>query len=91
VDEGDTEAERFFRRKAAWRFADALADFGAVPPEERAVITYLIGELWRRIGDDAQAARWFEQVAEEVTEPAAQGWVVDVAEQQRVQPREWFT
>jgi hypothetical protein len=91
VDEGDTEAERFFRRKAAWRFADALADFGAVPPEERAVITYLIGELWRRIGDDAQAVRWFEQVAEEVTEPAAQGWVVEVAEQQRVEPREWFT
>lgn len=91
VDEGDTEAERFFRRKAAWRFADALASYDGVAPEERAVITYLVGELWRRIGDDDQADRWFDLVADEVTEPSAQRWVLDVAAQQKVKPREWFT
>lgn len=91
VDEGDTEAERFFRRKAAWRFADALAIYDGVPPEERAVITYLVGELWRRAGDHDQAQRWFDMVAEEVTEPSAQSWVLEVAEQQKVKPREWFT
>jgi uncharacterized protein (DUF2225 family) len=90
VDEGDTEAERYFRRKAAWRFADALAQFDGVPPEERAVITYLIGELWRRIGDDVLAQQWFDRVAEEVTEPAAQSWVLEVADQQKREPREWF-
>jgi hypothetical protein len=50
-----------------------------------------VGELWRRVGDDAQAAQWFNRVAAEVTEPPAQRWVLEVAEQQRVQPREWFT
>jgi uncharacterized protein (DUF2225 family) len=90
VDEADTEAERFFRRKAAWRFADALEAFDGVPMEERAVITYLIGELWRRIGDHAQADSWFARVADEVTEPVAQSWVLEAADQQRTEPREWF-
>lgn len=91
VDEGDTEAERYFRRHAAWSFAAALDSYDGVPPDERAVITYLIGELWRRIGDNERAESWYERVAEEVTEPNAQSWVLEVAEQQRVQPREWFT
>jgi uncharacterized protein len=90
VDEGDTEAERFFRRKAAWHFEAALESYDGVPQDERAVITYLVGELWRRIGDNAAAQRWFERVADEVTEPTVQGWVLEVAEQQRMQPREWF-
>ena len=91
VDEGDTEAERYFRRHAAWRFAEALEAYDSVPAEQRAVITYLIGELWRRIGDDAQARRWFDRVADEVIEPSTQRWVLEVAAQQKVQPREWFT
>lgn len=91
VDEADTEAERYFRRHAAWRFAEALDAWDGVPADERAVITYLIGELWRRIGDEAQAEMWFDRVATEVTEPAAQGWVLEVAEQQKLEPREWFT
>lgn len=91
VDEGDTEAERFFRRKAAWRFADSLSEYDGVPTEERAVITYLIGELWRRIGDDAQAQQWFDRVEEEVTERDEQLWVIEVADQQKREPREWFS
>ena len=90
VDERDTEAERYFRRKAAVRFAEALDGFDGVSAEERAVITYLIGELWRRIGDDAQARSWYDRVPNEVTEPDAQAWVLEVAQQQRLSPREWF-
>ena len=33
VDEGDIEAERFFRRKAAWKFEEALGSFDGVPRE----------------------------------------------------------
>jgi hypothetical protein len=54
------------------------------------VITYLVGELWRRIGDDVQADQWFAQVSDEVTEPVAQSWVLEAADQQRTAPREWF-
>jgi uncharacterized protein (DUF2225 family) len=90
VDEGDTEAERFFRRKAAWKFEEALASYDGVAREERAVLTYLVGELWRRVGDDCQAATWFNLVSSEITDPATQQWVIDAAHQQRDCPREWF-
>jgi uncharacterized protein (DUF2225 family) len=90
VDEGDVEAERYFRRHAAWKFDEALGAYDAVPREERAILTYLVGELWRRIGDSRMAGTWFDQVAEEVIDVESQQWVIDAAEQQRLNPREWF-
>jgi len=90
VDESDTEAERFFRRKAAWKFEEALASYDGVAREERAVLTYLVGELWRRVGDDRQATAWFNRVGSEISDPATQQWVLDAARQQRDCPREWF-
>ena len=90
VDEGDTEAERFFRRRAAWMFERALSSYDGVALEERAVLTYLVGELWRRTGDTKAATSWFDRVADEVTDPQNQQWVVDAAKQQRDCPREWF-
>ena len=90
VDEGDVEAERYFRRKAAWKFEEALESFDGVAREERAVLTYLVGELWRRIGDNAKAAEWFNQVAGEVIDSQSQRWVIEAARQQRDCPREWF-
>ncbi len=90
VDEGDTEAERFFRRKAAWMFERALSSFDGVARDERCVITYLIGELWRRIGDAGAAAQWFARVPEEVVDGRTQQWVIEAAHQQGQSPREWF-
>jgi uncharacterized protein (DUF2225 family) len=90
VDESDTEAERFFRRKAAWKFEEALESFDGVAREERAVLTYLVGELWRRVGDGARATEWFDRVSTEIIDPSSQQWVVDAARQQRDTPREWF-
>jgi hypothetical protein len=90
VDEGDVEAERFFRRQAAWSFEEALKTYDGVPREERAILTYLVGELWRRVGDLKRADSWFESVASEVTDLQGQQWVIDAADQQRLNPREWF-
>ncbi|MDQ3244422.1 MAG: DUF2225 domain-containing protein [Gemmatimonadota bacterium] len=90
VDEGDVEAERYFRRQAAWMFERALARYDGVPKEERAVLTYLVGELWRRVGDLAKARDWFDRVPEEVREDSSQRWILAAAEQQRSDPREWF-
>lgn len=90
VDEGDTEAERYFRRKAAWAFEEALNSFDGVARDERAVLTYLIGELWRRVGDKEQARHWFNKVKSEVIDLQGQQWVIDAAMQQRDCPREWF-
>jgi hypothetical protein len=90
VDENDIEAERFFRRKSAWKFTEALESFDGVSQEERAVLTYLVGELWRRVGDARLSLVWLNRVGAEVTDPGAQQWVIDAAAQQRDCPREWF-
>lgn len=90
VDEGDTEAERYFRRRAAWMFERALGSYDGVALEERAVLTYLVGELWRRVGDGKAASAWFNLVPDEVVDSQTQQWVVDAARQQKDSPREWF-
>jgi uncharacterized protein len=90
VDEGDIEAERYYRRHAAWAFERALARYDGVAPDERAILTYLVGELWRRIGDIEQSRNWFDKVQDEIIDTASQHWVVAAAEQQRTDPQEWF-
>jgi hypothetical protein len=90
VDEADTEAERYFRRHAAWMFERALESYDGVARDERAVLTYLVGELWRRVGDLQAAKAWFNKVAEEVVDLQSQEWILDAARQQRDCPREWF-
>jgi uncharacterized protein (DUF2225 family) len=90
VDEGDTEAERYFRREAARVFEQALSTYDGVDREERAVLTYLVGELWRRVGDTKRAHEWYDRVAGEITDYQVQQWIVDAAQQQRTCPREWF-
>jgi uncharacterized protein len=54
------------------------------------VLTYLVGELWRRIGDIARAREWFDRVEDEMTDGETQGWVLEAAQQQKTSPREWF-
>jgi uncharacterized protein (DUF2225 family) len=90
VDEGDIEAERFFRRKAAWAFEEALHAWDGVAREERAVLTYLVGELWRRVGDQGTAREWFDRVPDEIVDEHTQRWITEAARQQRDSPREWF-
>jgi len=89
-DENDVEAERYYRRKAVWAFQEALENYDGVPAEERAPITYLIGELWRRIGDDRQASHWFARVTDEIVDFEAQEYILDVARRQAEQPEEWL-
>jgi uncharacterized protein (DUF2225 family) len=90
VDEGDVEAERYFRRHAAWVFERALGTPDGVAGEERAGITYLVGELWRRVGDLKEARRWFDAVPGEVVNPYRQQWIINAAKQQRDNPKESF-
>lgn len=90
VDDEDHEGERYYRRAAVQRFIEALASPDSVPVSDRAVLTYLVGELWRRVGDSQQAAEWLLRVESEIVDPDDQGWVREVARQQRESPREWF-
>ena len=91
VDEGDTEAERYFRRYAAWSFESALDEYDGMERVDRPLITYLVGELWRRIGDERRAGEWFDRVGGEITSYADQQWLVDLARRQKDDPRDWFS
>lgn len=90
IDEGDVEAERYFRRLAARQFQGSLESDDDTALDERAVITFMVGELWRRVGDERLAREWFSRVPGELTDPRRQRWIVDAARQQRDNPREWF-
>jgi uncharacterized protein (DUF2225 family) len=90
VDEDDIEGERYFRRQAAWMFEKALEFYDSVPRSERAVLVYLVGELWRRAGDIRQAHAWFDLVPDEIVDAEKQRWILEAARQQRDNPKEWF-
>ena len=62
VDEGDIEAERYFRRKAAWKFEESLQSFDGVARDERAVGVCLLPQ--ERGGErerDQWPWRWQQQ------------------------------
>lgn len=90
VEEVDHESERWFRRVAAEEFTEALKTYDGVERAQRAVYTYLIGELWRRLGERELAAKWFDHVEEEVVDVATQSWVLLAARRQRVTPQEFL-
>ena len=90
ADEDDVEAERYFRRYAVWAYEQALASYDGVDREDRAIVTYLVGELWRRIGDDTRAREWFDKVPSEITSRTRQQWLLLAARQQKEKPQEWF-
>src|SRR3954466_2970582 len=68
VDEGDVEAERARRRKASWKFEEALGSFGGGVGDEPGVPTYLVGELWRRVEDTKLATAWFNREVPQVVD-----------------------
>ena len=89
-DEDDVEAERYFRRYAVRAYEEALASYDGVDREDRAIVTYLVGELWRRIGDERRAGEWFDKVPGEITARTRDQWIVKAARQQKEHPQEWF-
>jgi len=90
TDEDDVEGERYFRRHAVWAYEQALASYDGVDRDDRAIVTYLVGELWRRIGDERRAGEWFDKVPGEITGPTKDQWLVKAARQQKEAPQEWF-
>ncbi|MDB5254348.1 MAG: hypothetical protein JWL80_414 [Parcubacteria group bacterium] len=91
VEEGDTEGERYFRRLAAQKYHDALASFDEMEIAETFAITYLVGELWRRVGDNNKALVWFNKVlAFESRLGEDCQWIIDACRKQMTNPTEWL-
>ncbi len=90
VDEGDYEAERYYQKQAAAWYGSALTTHELVNLDDRARLTYLVGELWRRIGDEDNAHTWFDMVKDEIFDLPKQGWILALAIRQRDKPDEWL-
>lgn len=88
VDEG-TDDEKAHRQKAIDYFRKAL-NKNQVPENSEANITYLVGELYRRIGDSDSARTWFNRV--EVRAQSDETWedIAKIAIQQRDNPKDRF-
>lgn len=89
VEEDDIEAERYYRRKAVWALESAMLSYDGVEPGEKAMVAYLCGELWRRIGDRIQAHEWFVVVKDHIIDEATR-YLEAAALQQDEAPLEWF-
>jgi hypothetical protein len=59
------EKERLYQREAVRRFEEALEIGECERQDERAVVSYLIGELHRRLNRKRRAETWFHRSLEE--------------------------
>lgn len=59
------EKERLYQREAVRRFEEALEIGECERQEDRAVVSYLIGELHRRLNRKRRAETWFHRSLEE--------------------------
>ncbi len=88
---GPRSAENRYRLAAIDRFERTL-DFETLPDDRRLTLSYLIGELYRRIDDVDAAREWFDRVIAEAeaSEDKSIQRIANVALQQRDQPRDTF-
>lgn len=73
-------------RKEALKRLEAALESGEYESQERANITYLLGELHRRLGDKATADSWFDKVPGEIVDSEEQAWILKIAEIQKSSP-----
>lgn len=87
-DDGLNEEEMRHRRLAIEWFKRALEE-GTIEQEIVPQIIYLIGELYRRVGEAEQAGKWFDRTLELAIEPEWER-LTALALQQMTAPREFI-
>jgi len=90
--------ERQYRMRAADFFRKALPDgIGgtddpdgniALPPEREALLKYMIGEQYRRVGHSAHAAEWYDHAQ---SLAGTDSLLAALAEQQKTNPQEYLS
>lgn len=88
-EEGNTEIGISCRRLAIENFEKGLAEMER-SDERYLTLSYLVGELYRRVGERDRANEWFDKVIR-IAQPSDPEWVVEIARQQRTDPKEFFS
>jgi uncharacterized protein (DUF2225 family) len=81
IDDETQQVESYYRAKAAEHFERALAA-DRVQADEIDVITYLIGELRRRVGEFGDAKSWLAKAVRLADGVDGRQWVADIARRQ---------
>jgi len=84
---GYPEEEKFNRAQAIEFFRKAI-DAGRIPSEHIPNVTYLVGELYRRIGLTSDANSWLEKAESLAKTNSELAWLVKLSSQQRTNPKE---
>ena len=82
------EDEKSNRLRAIEFFRRSL-EAGDVPAAEVPRITYLVGELYRRVARESDAHAWLER-AEALAKDRGIQWLVELSRQQRTDPQDIF-
>ena len=79
--EEDRRAEIELQQLAVKFLRSSVERATGLNPDNVPVVTYLVGELYRRLEDRDEAREWFVSVEETMLDPGHQ-WIVDLAKQQ---------
>lgn len=85
--EGEGDSESYYRRMAIDYFERAI-ESGGVDPSNVPVVTYLIGEQYRRLGEPEHAAPWYERAIEDGGASGSGPFLIELARQQKTNPQE---
>jgi uncharacterized protein (DUF2225 family) len=91
--DGDKAKELEFLQQARELFEQALGEDGVPtePDDLRPIITYLVGELYRRTGDKAAAVKWFAKVPSMLNGDEKLEWLSKLVESQTALAQESST
>jgi uncharacterized protein (DUF2225 family) len=88
-DNSQHEPEMKYRHLAIEYFQKWLDHTDLADPQ-RLTIIYLIGELYRRVGDESLARKWFDRAIDEAGADFKNQRIAEIAKQQRDDPQEFF-
>ena len=87
---GEKEKEDFYLRRAAEYFEMAL-ECGGARGEDAALFTYLVGDLYRRLGDAGKAREWYNRVEQALKDKGGEPKVLEFARRQLSGPADIFS
>lgn len=86
---GDKEKELFYLGEAVVNFEKALRQEDT-PKENKAVYTYLVGDIYRRLGDPQRASEYYGKVEQVLKESGGEPKIGEFARRQLTSPSDYL-
>ncbi len=86
---GEKEKEKLYLGKAAEYFEKALSS-ADTPKDNSAIFTYLLGDIYRRLGEAEKAREWYEKVGQAIKESGGDPRIGEFARRQLTAPSDHF-